>query len=203
MVQTTTPQAISKRVAKLIDKLASRDKPVYLPVTPEPTAQDNECFPNVLAKIRSSGGSMLCGRQIWEWPNVLVEAEFHAVWRSPSGELVEITPKRHGEAKILFVPDSRLVYDGYSRDNVRMAVRDDALVHDFIRTAEAVFKLMNRGERAKMTGYVSIPRDEYEPLALAQTFLAQSIEQGLKDHSLCLCGSGRKYRQCHSRMFQW
>ncbi len=203
MVHTTTPNEISKRVAKLIERVSRGEPARYLPVSPEPDALANECFPNVMAKVSASGGSMLCGWQIWEWPHVLVEAEYHAVWRSPEGDLVEITPKPHGETRILFVPDARLVYDGYARDNVRMAIRDDVLVQDFIRTAEAVFKLMNRGERARMTGQVSVPADEFRALGLAKNFLAQSIEQGLKEHSPCLCGSGRKYRQCHSAQFQW
>ncbi|HET6435084.1 MAG TPA: SEC-C metal-binding domain-containing protein [Xanthomonadaceae bacterium] len=35
----------------------------------------------------------------------------------------------------------------------------------------------------------------------AQAFLGQSISIGLRDHSPCLCGSGRKYKQCHGRGF--
>lgn len=200
-VHTSTPKEITKHIRQLIAKVAPGRDAKYLAVRPQDGAKVNECFPNVEAKISHAGGRMLCGWQIWEWPYVLVEAEFHAVWVSPEGELVEITPKQHGEETILFVPDPALTYAGLAKDNVRVAVRDDLLVHHFIRVSEEIVKVMNRGDRAGQYGYVSVPAHEFEPLRNAQAFLVHSISTGLRDHSPCLCGSGRKYKQCHSRDF--
>lgn len=42
--------------------------------------------------------------EYWEWPGVLLTGEFH-VWVNPAGNLIDITPKPHGEVQILFVPD--------------------------------------------------------------------------------------------------
>lgn len=111
-MMTTTPPEISRPIKRLVERVVPGGSAIYLPVTPEPGAVVNECFPNVAAKIESAGGRMLCGWQLWEWPHVLVEAEFHAVWISPDGDLVEITPKPQHESKILFVPDPKLRYQG-------------------------------------------------------------------------------------------
>lgn len=200
-MHTTTPKEITKHIRQLIAKVVPGQQAVYLSVRPETGTKINECFPNVEARIAQFGGSMLCGWQIWEWPHVLVEAEFHAVWLSPDNELVEITPKQHGEKTILFVPAPSLTYTGVAKDNVRLAVRDDLLVHHFIRISEEIVKVMNHGERAGMYGYVSVPAHEIEPLMGAKEFLGQSISNGLRDHSPCLCGSGSKYKQCHGRGF--
>lgn len=202
-MHTSTPKEITKHIRQLVAKAAPGQQPAYLSVQPNAGAKVNECFPNVEAKISQAGGSMLCGWQIWEWPHVLVEAEFHAVWLSPDGDLEEITPKQHGEETILFVPDPSLTYTGLAKDNVRVAVRDDLLVHHFIRVSEEIVKVMNRGERAGSYGYVSVPAHEIEPLIEAQSFLGQSISAGLRDHNPCPCGSGGKYKQCHGRGFPW
>lgn len=202
-VHTRTPKQITKHIKRLIAKVAPGQQAVHLSVRPVAGASVNECFPNVEARIAASDGRMLCGWQIWEWPHILVEAEFHAVWLSPDGEMVEVTPKQNAEDVILFVPDHSLSYAGAAKDNVRIAVRDDLLVHHFIRTAQAIFEVLNRGERSGAYGYISVPANEIEPLMNAQAFLGQSISAGLRDHSPCQCGSGGKYRQCHGKGFPW
>lgn len=198
-MHTTTPKEISRPIKRLIEKVAPGAKAIYLPVTPESAAVVNECFPNVQAKIERSGGSMLCGWQVWEWPHVLVEAEFHAVWQSPAGELVEITPKAQQEPRILFVPDPRLHYHGLPKDNVRLALRDDQLIRHFIRASELIVQVMNKGERISQYGHISVPANEIMPLQQAREFLGASISLGLRDHEACLCESGQKYKRCHGR----
>jgi hypothetical protein len=199
--RTCTPPTVTKQLLSLANKLAPAQSPVYLVVQPEADAKINECFPNVVAKVQKDGGSIVFGWQLWEWPHVLIEAEFHAVWRSPEGELKEISPKQHGEEKILFLPDAKRVYRGVSIDNVRIALRDDLLVQHFIAVSEEIVKVMNSGERAHQHGYVSIPAREIEPLLEMQGLIQSMLTQGLRAHDLCLCGSGNKYKRCHGRAF--
>lgn len=87
----------------------------------------------------------------------MVEAEFHAVWLSPEGQMIDITPKPHGETQILFVPDDRLGYSGVTVDNKRMPLRDDQLIRHFIAASEAITRVMNKGERISQHGHVSVP----------------------------------------------
>lgn len=153
-----------------------------------------QCFPNVEARVVRAGGRMLCGWQLWEWPHVLIEAGLHAVWLSPDGEMVDLTPKPHSEARILFLPDKRRRYDGIAGDNVRMPLRDDQVIPHFIRAAEAITRVMNRGERISQHGQVSVPRAEIAPL-LRPKGLGESIASGLRDHDPCLCDSGGKCKR--------
>jgi hypothetical protein len=201
-VHTTTPLEITRPIRGVIEQLNRGGQAVHLPVRPEPDAIVNECFPNVEAKISRSGGRMLCGWQLWEWPHVMVEAEFHAVWVSPEGDMVEITPKLDGETRILFVPDERRRYTKMAVDNVRIPLRDDQLIRHFIRASEMKTLVINRGERATEYGHVSIPVDEIEPILEIQSFTRQSIASGLRDHSPCFCGGGGKYKRCHGRQFE-
>jgi len=201
-LHTTTPSHVSRAVRRLVDKVTPGGQAVYLAVRPEADAAANECFPNVEAKVARSGGRMLCGWQLWEWPHVMIDAEFHAVWLSPEGAMVDVTPKPQGDTRILFVPDPRRCYTGRVVDNVRLPLRDDQLIRHFIRAAELKTIVMNRGERASQYGHVSVPADEIEPLLLAQQFLGQSLASGLRDHDPCLCRSGGKYKRCHGHQFK-
>jgi hypothetical protein len=156
----------------------------------------------VEAEVARDGGRMLCGWQLWEWPHVLVEAEFHVVWLSPEGEMVDITPKPHQETRILFVHDERRCYTSVSIDNIRMPLRDDQVIRHFVRVSEARTRVLNRGERVAQYGYVSVPAREIEPLLMAKGFLCESLARGLRDHDPCLCGNGSKYKRCHGRQFE-
>lgn len=72
MTNSNAPRTISKQVNRLISKLNLKAPPVFVKVQPESGAIVSECFQNVERKVLSSGGKMLCGWQIWEWPNVIV-----------------------------------------------------------------------------------------------------------------------------------
>lgn len=171
----------------------------YMTVQPEAGAIEKECFPNVEAKIARAGGRMLCGWQLWEWPHVMVEAEFHAVWLSPAGQMVDITPKPGNENTVLFVPNARLRPTEVTVDNVRLPIRDDDLIRHFILVSEMKTRVLSRGVPAAKSGHVSVPVREIEPLEQAQAFLMHALLSGRRDHQPCLCGSGSKYQRCHGR----
>ncbi len=85
--------------------------PMFVPVVDDEHGLFGWCSDGVLEKVKADGGEIVFGWSIWEWPEVLRTAEFHAVWKSPAGELMDITPKPRGEQRILFVQD-----DSYPRD---------------------------------------------------------------------------------------
>jgi hypothetical protein len=105
----TTPAQIDDLVRRLCKRVARRSLPVYVVVRPEPNAQINECFSTVARRVQRDGGQQIFGWTIWSTP-VMVEAEFHAVWKSPSDELIDIAPKANGETQILFLPDPSRQY---------------------------------------------------------------------------------------------
>ena len=197
MFTTTTPDRIGPPMRRLIATVTPGGRARYLQVRPEPGAAVNGCFSNVRAKVARDGGRMVCGWQLWEWPHVLVEAEFHAVWLSPWGELVEITPKPHGENDILFVPDDRRSYRDEMVDNVRLALHEDQLVDHFIRVSGAIVQVMARSGQPASHGPARVPAEQIAPLRQVQRFLGHAIDAKLREHDPCPCGSGLRYRQCH------
>jgi len=89
-------------------------KPVYLPFTNiSPDYGSGWCHNNVLEQIRRAGGKRVNGWMIWD-NGKFVEGEFHSVWESPDGQLVDLTPRADREAEILFLPDAvmKITNDG-------------------------------------------------------------------------------------------
>lgn len=176
-MHTTTPPQITRHIRQLVQRVVPGGVATYMVVEPEPDALEKECFPNVEAKIARDGGRMLCGWQLWEWPHVMVEAEFHAIWLSPDGQMVDVTPKLHHETKVLFVSDPRRRYTGATVDNVRLPVRDDQLIRHFIGVSEAITHVLSRGVPTA-DGHVSVPENEIEPLQQAHQFLDTHCRRG-------------------------
>ena len=108
----TVPAAITDEIAAFCTEIAPTGAAQYVDVKPARKAKVNDCFLNAQAFEKEKGGSVRYGWNVMEWPGVLLEAEFHAVWRSPSGELLDVTPRRDAERRILFLPDDARAYDG-------------------------------------------------------------------------------------------
>lgn len=148
---TDTPE-----VKALCERLVPGEVPVILDVERPPWAKLNDCTANVERAIADYGGSVRYGWQLWEtMPNVMIEAEFHAVWVDTDGGLRDITPKDFPFEQSVFLPDPTLAYEGKQIDNVRVALVDDPLIHDFIASAEAYYEATNRGKLATMHGDIT------------------------------------------------
>lgn len=100
----TTPALLTPDLERFCDSLGG-EAPSFVPVADDPHGLFGWCSDGVGEKIKSDGGNIVFGWTIWEWPSVLWTAEFHAVWRSPTDELIDITPKPNFEKQILFVID--------------------------------------------------------------------------------------------------
>jgi hypothetical protein len=156
------PAGNSPRTRRLCDQIAPGQRLVKVQVEPAPGASVNECVPNVDAVVASRGGRRELGWALWDtFPGVLLEAEFHAVWRREDGVRVDVTPKAvPGVGHVFFLPDPQLAYDGRQIDNVRVAVVDDPHVHNFIAAAERQFEVLNRGERHRQRKVSLGPEDK-------------------------------------------
>lgn len=199
MKRTTTPDQVTSLVRRFCNRVVPGGKPVYLEETPQPGARPQQCFKNVEAKISGDGGSVQHGWTIWFWASVLMEAEFHGVWKSPSGELVDVTPRLADVKRVLFLPDAKRQYEGRQIDNIRHALSKDELVTDFIALAETAFWVMNRGSRADRDEVPVRELNDIEKAVLIVTERASmELSQGRKANDPCLCDSGQKYRSCCS-----
>ena len=205
MNHSTTPRDISEEILHLCAELVDNPQPLFLNITPIQDGQVNDCFQVVEAQVRRHGGSVCIGWEIWEWPLVLIEAEFHAVWRDDHGTLHDLTPKLLPVQRILFLPDPSRIYQGRQIDNVRRPISPEFDVADFIKASEAVFEFMNRGSRAERHGKIVLEgadAEEYDRIMDRKSIAYQRILSRLGRtgrNDPCPCGSGDKYKKCHGR----
>jgi hypothetical protein len=187
----------------LSEEIAGRSDPAYVDVTPIPGAPSDECFSLVPARVSESGGRLVVGWSIWEWPSLFVEAEFHAVWEAADGSLQDITPKKTPTQRILFLPDPSRSYEGRQMNNVRRAISSDPAVIEFLRASDAEYELMNRGERVHQHGELALAGDEaqeYQSIQMnkAKCFFAMlRLKPTIDAYDPCPCGSGKKVKWCH------
>ena len=106
----TAPPKITGKHIEFAKTLSSTDL-VRVPVVPDDFGLYGWCSDGVLEKMKHDGGIIVFGWTIWEWPGAMLTAEFHSIWRSPSGDLFDITPKPQGESEIVFVPDLTIPAD--------------------------------------------------------------------------------------------
>lgn len=92
-----------------------------------------------------------------ERPGVFIEAEFHAVWRSESGQCLDIVPRPLPFDSITFLPDPNRNYAGLQVDNVRKPlVKDNDLVR-YLFLFKRRFAIMNTGDLAGQYGEIVLP----------------------------------------------
>ncbi|MFS8173311.1 hypothetical protein [Vreelandella titanicae] len=129
-------------------------KPVYVPFQETRHAQPLNCFFNIRTAQKALGGEMVVGWSIWEWPRVLIEAEFHAVLRLPDGRLIDLTPRNHELRKISFIEDPNARDEGQRVDNIREPLKQDATIEQLIALMQRHFDVANEievvDERAKI-----------------------------------------------------
>lgn len=159
----------------------------------------DNCFYNLPDKVKIDSGRIQYGWTIWENPGLLLEAEFHAVWVSPANDFVDITQKTDGEKQILFLPDSKRVWQKEMVDNIRLPLVDNAYTRQLILAGEAYFRLRQKYWDPE-TGISHIPLREAQQLMQAQVVgLTPAVADNTKigRNQPCYCGSGRKYKKCH------
>ena len=126
----------------------SDQSPFSIPLKPISDVPVNECFSIVPKHVLANGGRVVTGWAIWEWPAVIIEAEFHMVWETPDKVLIDVTPKPKDFSYITFLPDSKKQYRGRQVDNIRKPLSRSLLIKRYIETAHNIFIEMNNGDLA-------------------------------------------------------
>jgi hypothetical protein len=120
----------------------------------------NECFSIIPKHVTRYGGKQCIGWAVWElWRKILIQAEFHTIWKSPDGVLMDLTPKILPVENILFVEDPRRQYEGVSVDNIRQPLTRDRRVIRLCELYRDRFTEMNQGDLANQYGMVKLPAD--------------------------------------------
>ena len=189
------PARITSEIRAFCKQIESNANPIYLAVEPAPESMKLECFRNVENFIAKNGGSIQYGWRIGEWAGVMLEAEFHAVLRAPSGKYRDVTP--FDEEQILFLPDNTKIYEGRQVNNIRFALANKPIVHEFIDINNKIFEERNKGGLAEKHGEIALPANIIMPLLRRSRELFTMIyKETASPNSPCVCGSGLKYKKC-------
>ncbi|EJB8410427.1 TPA: hypothetical protein RHI22_001694 [Acinetobacter baumannii] len=193
----------SESVKSLLKKISSDSMPFYISCQPNQSDIENECFSLVDNYIQAHGGERINGWALWEQPNLYIEAEFHAIWKSPEGNYLDLNPRQHKTVNILFLPQLDLTYEGFQRNNIRLPLTNNKSVHNFLKFKDYEFEFNNRGNRKGMHGevYITDPAEIREYDNLMRTLLRLGIEinqliKPLTNYDPCICGSGKKAKWC-------
>jgi uncharacterized protein YchJ len=193
-----TPATIDKDVKQLVMKVDPTHEPLYVHIKPEQGAEALDCFRVVEQKVKTAGGRIVYGWQVWKTPH-LIEAECHAVWENPKGDLIDITPKQLPVTRILFLEDENVQYQGKQIDNIRLNISGNDLVDDLITVSEENFAFLNRGERADVHE-LSLNHEQKRHLdyiQMMQYMISAMLGQKATRNSPCFCGNMKKYSECH------
>jgi hypothetical protein len=131
MLEDLLPSKDDRRVISFCESICPGVRPFYVSVRAESASVMLQCFPNVETKVNASGGLIIYGWNITQVPKIHVEAQFHAIWQSPEGEFVDITPDDAGLSRILFLRDDTRKYSGSKVSHQRFALGDKKLVERY------------------------------------------------------------------------
>lgn len=191
MKRETTPAKITDKIMELCSSAVPGAAPFYISVEAAGWGLMNECFPNVQRMVREHGGQQVNGWAVWQWANISVTLEAHAIWESPEGKLVDITPHDCGEREILFLRDDRVVYSGKPIGSIRQPLTASPLVAELIG-------LLNERDRimcASADRTYALPKEMYLRIMQIQEMLHREVGR----NDLCPCQSGLKYKKCCGR----
>lgn len=193
------PLTVNTHIDKLLDTINSKFDPEIVPIIPESHAIQGNCFVNVNEKVKLDGGAIHYGWAIYQ-SEIICEAERHAIWESPEGQYIDITPREIPFKEVMFVFDD-LEYTGQLIDNIRVNVTTNPAVDDYIKLCETLERFYTYGTRIDDES-MDVPEPartligEYEHKKFQfQLFLAGN---GNPD-SECYCGQKIKYKNCHGK----
>jgi len=191
MKRETTPAKVTDKIMEMCSGMVTGVAPVYVPVKAAGWSMMNECFPNVQRMVREQGGQQVNGWAVWQWANIAVTLEAHAVWESPEGKLVDITPHDCSEKEILFLRDGSMVYSGRPIGSIRQPLTGSPLVAELIG-------LLNERDRimcASADRIYALPKEMYLRIMQIQGILHTKVGR----NEFCPCQSGLKYKKCCGR----
>ncbi|WP_421869103.1 hypothetical protein [Pararhizobium sp.] len=91
------------------DRLCPGGEIVSVPIVKFGTCA--RCYFNVAEQVREMGGSIQLGWLLSQLPGAFVEATHHAVWKTPEGNLRDVTERAYPTMRsdfVTFIPDNRI-----------------------------------------------------------------------------------------------
>lgn len=198
MTKTTeplTPIIESQSVSMISEKINSQHIPEYINVFPMKNAPIQECFDIVEKHIQINGGKRILGWVLWELPSLFIEAEFHAIWESPTGELKDLTPRPSPTKRILFIRDPSMIYDGNRVNNIRINYSNNEVINDLFKIYEDEFETF--GPEGIVLPHQQLLNISFEMRKVSVQERMELIFKHLKKTDPCYCNSGEMLKNCH------
>jgi|GEM_PF-2193907 len=137
MNTNNTPKEINDAVIDFCKSITQDSIPEYVPLRPESWCIENECYDNVMRRVKHSGGKVQLGWRIQvvpdPWPKFMIEAVHHAIWVSMTGNKIDITPQSHSAKNIVFLSDDSTKLGKYRIGEKYYALFNCPLVHEYVR----------------------------------------------------------------------
>jgi hypothetical protein len=180
MMPNRLPSDITPEILTFCRQLDPARAPLWVPVRPTPGAVEAHDLTALKSHIASHGGRVQYGWTLWEHAGWFLEAEFHPLWSSPQGELIEISPERAaaGLTRVLFLPAGTRSFQGEDIPNRFYALSTSPDVVSVVQHAEYLATLRSEGRTQARKALVS----------------QAGGSPGRNDP--CPCGSGVKYKKC-------
>jgi hypothetical protein len=121
-------------LGRLCEQLVPGGVPQLLPLETSADAEELDCFYNAARVAALDGGSVIYGWALYEWPGKFLEAQFHAVLRRSTGQLVDVSPSTGSNQQTLFLPDPHSPYEpGRRRSSVQLSCSGDSEVRRYMK----------------------------------------------------------------------
>jgi len=190
-----TPILESQSVSIIKERVNSPYNPEYINVFPMKNSPIQECFDIVEKYIAENGGKRVLGWALWELPGLFIEAEFHAVWESPTGEFKDLTPRPTPTKRILFIRDPSMKYDGKRVNNIRINYSENNTVNDLFKIFEDEFETF--GPEGIVLQHQQMLNLSFEMRKVSVHERMELIFKHLKKTDPCFCNSGEMLKNCH------
>lgn len=194
------PNLTDRRLQAFCASIVPLGEPVLVRVHSRSDAALNECLASAEAQVRDAGGSVAFGWRLTEFVATYFEAEFHAVWRQPSGGLLDVGRPPAPFPRIAFLADPGLVYRGCQIDNHYAPLSSHSAVAELIAALHDRYEFINRGERAAMHGRIVVDGAEADEVVAIDDRIRVALSQlGRRpeiQRAPCLCGSGLALQSC-------
>jgi len=146
-INTHIPSDRNRKLLQFCSEI-NKNKPFYIGIDPQECSQANECFFNVKTHIEKNGGSLVCGWFFVEFQNIMFEAQFHGIWKSPEDQYLDITPHQLNVKRNLFLPDENMQYDFSNPDKVIcnkwFTLTDNKLIHCLFEVLRKIHELKEK-----------------------------------------------------------
>jgi len=194
---------LSVTVKKFCEEVVLGGEQIYLDCLQAQGEALNDCFTIVEKRVKAKGGRIIYGWAVRIAPRMYLEAEFHAVWETTEGNLLDISVKEYQTKRILFLPDPTKKFDGRQVNNKRKPLQENPVIKGFLKTYDDEFEVKNRGmhEFELNEDYKPTPEEIEELELIIERRIRYSIQlDGLfpeiGPYDPCPCGSGKGVKWC-------